>query len=85
MNKEDRDKKRRQRAIERVKVASQDFENELNKAEKIKGYTPDLDDLEKLAQCFENMTKCMKGLNRKADKARRDFYNEDKESYRDFT
>ena len=76
MNKEDRDRKRRQRAIERVRVASQDFENELNKADKVKGYTPDLDDLEKLAQCFENLTKCMKGLNKKADKARKDFYED---------
>lgn len=82
MNKEDRDKKRRQKAIERVKVATQDFETEMNKAEKHKDYYPDLDDLEKLAKCFENIVKCMKGLNKKADKARKEFY-EDKEGYQD--
>ena len=83
LNKEDRDKKRRQRAIERIRIACQEYEAEINKAEKAKGYIPDLDDLEKLVKCFENLTKCIRGLNRKADRARKDFYNEGKESYRD--
>jgi hypothetical protein len=84
MNKEDRDNKRRQKAINRVEKAAQAFETEFYKSVKVMGYTPDLDDLEKLARYFEGLVKCMKTLNDKADKVRKDFYNEDEEGYRDF-
>ena len=66
MNKEDRDYKRRQKALGRVRSAAQLFENEINKAERFKGYDPDLEDLEDLARYFEGCAKCIKKINTKA-------------------
>jgi hypothetical protein len=68
VEREARDRKRKQKAIERVRVASQKFETEFNRSMKQKGYSPDLDDLEALARYFEGAAKCMKKLNDKASK-----------------
>ncbi len=66
MERKERDRKRKQQAIERVRNASQLFENEMKKAEKFKSYEPDLDDLEAMARTFETLAKSMKKMNSKA-------------------
>jgi hypothetical protein len=68
VNKEDRDRKRRTKAINRVEAAAHLFEVEFQKAQKNEGYSPDLDDLEALARYFEGAAKTMCRLNKKAIK-----------------
>ena len=66
MNKEDRDHKRRRKALNRVEAAAQLFENEIKKANRFRDYSPDLDDLEMLARYFEGAAKAIQKLNNKA-------------------
>lgn len=66
MNKDERDRKRRRKALDRVSAAAQLFENEIIKAQRQKGYSPDLDDLESLARFFEGAAKALAKLNQKA-------------------
>lgn len=68
MDKKLRDRKRKQSAIERVRKASHDFEREMQRIEQVKGYEPDLDDLEALARYFEGCVKTMRRLSDKAIK-----------------
>lgn len=66
MEKAERDQKRRRQALNRVEKAAQLFENEFIKASRLKGYSPDLEDLEDLARYFEGAAKAMSRLNKKA-------------------
>ena len=63
-----RDRKRKQSAIERVRHAAEEFDREMKRSERMKGYEPDLDDLEVLARYFEGVAKAMKHLNDKSTK-----------------
>ena len=57
MDKADRDRKRRQKALNRVEKAYYLFTNEAAKALGNEEYIPDLDDLETLAKYFEGAAK----------------------------
>lgn len=74
MDKADRDRKRRQKALNRVEKAYYLFTNEAAKALGNEEYIPDLDDLETLAKYFEGAAKNISKLNGKAQK--RNYTNE---------
>lgn len=76
MDRKQRDRKRKQQAIERVRTATQGFEKEIRRSEQVKGYEPDLDDLEALSRYFEGVVKCMKKLNDKAIKKKGHMWEE---------
>jgi hypothetical protein len=66
MDRLERDRKKRRKALDRVEKAAQLFEVEFLKAQRNKGYSPDLEDLEELARYFEGAAKTMSRLNKKA-------------------
>ena len=71
MEKDDRDRKRRQKALNRVEKAYYVFVNEITKTLNAEDYYPDLDDLEALARYFEGAAKAICRLNKKAVKQRK--------------
>lgn len=77
MDKRTRDRKRKQSAIERVRIAVQSFEREMSRNNALTYYEPDLDDLEALARMFENLTKSMRRINDRALAAKKSTWEVD--------